>query len=108
MQEALNFISSELHKSFSPLFRPNTHESTQATARERLRTLFNRVNQRLSTQPWFCGDTFSVADAYLFTVTRWTGYVGIDLADLNALNAYMVRVAERPAVKATLAAEKRD
>lgn len=108
LQEALNFISSELHKSFSPLFRPNTHESTQATARERLHNLFNRVNQRLSTQPWFCGDTFSVADAYLFTVTRWAGYVGIDLTALNALNAYMARVAERPAVKATLAAEHRD
>ncbi|MGM3173139.1 glutathione transferase GstA [Dickeya lacustris] len=107
LQEALNFISSELHKTFSPLFRQTTHESTQVTARERLRTLFVRINQRLSAQPWFCGERFSIADAYLFTVTRWAAYANVDLSDLSALNAYMTRVAERPAVKATLLAENR-
>ena len=103
--EWLNFIGTELHKSFSPLFRPDTPEQTRQTARDNLARRFDVVAQRLKDQPYLMGADFSVADAYLFTVLRWTVPMSIDLSRWPELGAYMERVASRPAVQAALREE---
>ncbi|WP_347254687.1 glutathione transferase GstA [Leminorella grimontii] len=103
--EWLNFISTELHKGFSPLFNPKTPEEYKQVAKEKLFNSFSYVDSVLQTRPYILGASFSVADAYLFTVTRWAAAVKLDLRGLKALADYMARMADRPAVKAALKAE---
>ena len=105
LMSLLNFIGTELHKSFSPLFKPDTPEQTRQTARDNLARRFDVVAQRLKDQPYLMGADFSVADAYLFTVLRWTVPMSIDLSRWPELGAYMERVASRPAVQAALREE---
>jgi glutathione S-transferase len=104
LQEWLNFITSELHKQFSPLFDPLYPEELKAKQRERLATRFDWIVQQLGGRDYLLG-SFSVADAYLFTVLNWCGWTGIDLAKWPALQKYVARVAARPAVVAALKAE---
>ncbi len=104
-QEWLNFITSELHKGFSPLFTPGTPEETKAMARAKLGEKLAWVDQQLAGKPYLMGDTFTVADAYLFTVAGWGKYVGVEIAPLANLSAYVARVAARPAVQEALKAE---
>lgn len=103
--EWLNFIATELHKGFSPLFRPTTPEEVKTLAREQLMKKFQYVNNELKEKQWLLGLRFTVADAYLFTVTRWAHAVKLDLSGLSALNEWFERVAARPAVAAALKAE---
>ena len=103
--EWLNFVSTELHKSFSPLFWPTIPEEAKKVYRERLMGRFAWVDQQLAGKAYLMGDSFTVADAYLFTVTRWCGFFGLDISALGHLNAYVARVAARPAVQAALKAE---
>lgn len=103
--EWLNFIATELHKGFSPLFRPTTPEEYKAIAREQLEQKFHYVNTELKEKQWLMGLRFTVADAYLFTVTRWAHTLRLNLSELEALNAWFERVATRPAVAAALSAE---
>lgn len=105
LQEWLNFISTELHKQFSPLFAPNTPDATKEIQRERLANRFDWVSRQLQGRDYLLGNAFSVADAYLFTVLSWCGYVGIDLAKWPTLAQYQARVAARPAVQQALQAE---
>lgn len=107
LQEWLNFITSELHKGFSPLFSPTTPEDYKPQIKERLVTRLSFVDESLTKakKPWLLGDTFSVADAYLFTVANWAGAVGLDIKKLGKLAEYQGRVRERPAVAAALRAE---
>lgn len=105
VQEWLNFIGSELHKSFSPLFRPTTPDAYKDIAKQILAAKFAIVDKALAGKQYLTGDSFCVADAYLFTVTRWTKAVGIDLAAYPNVAAFMERMAARPAVRETLAAE---
>ena len=105
LQEWLNFITSELHKGFSPLFNPATPEDYKPAAKERLAGRLKWVNEQLEGKAYLMGDQFTVADAYLFTVTSWTKYVGIDISGLPNLGAFMGRMAARPAVQAALKAE---
>ncbi len=104
LQEWLNMISTELHKSFTPLFRGAGDEWKNA-ALDNIRRRFDLVAQRLATNPFLMGERFSVADAYLFTVLSWTGFVKIDMSPWPALQAFSQRVGERPAVQAALSAE---
>ena len=67
---------------------------------------FGEIVAAMGSAPWLMGDAFTVADAYLYTVLTWAAYVGVDLAPFPALQAYMQRVEARPAVRATLAAER--
>jgi glutathione S-transferase len=106
LMSLLNFISTEVHKSFSPLFKPDTPEQTRQTARDNLARRFDVLAQRLKTGPYLMGEDFSVADAYLFTVLRWTVPMKIDLARWPELTAYIDRVASRPAVQAALREEE--
>ena len=105
LQEWLTFIGTELHKTFSPLFVPTTHPDTKAAALERLKGRLQWVDGELAGKQYLMGDQFTVADAYLFVVTNWGQYVGLDLAPYANLVAYRARVAARPAVIAAMKAE---
>jgi glutathione S-transferase len=101
----LGYINSELHKSYAPLFH-STFSREQRDAQEaHLRKRYAIVDKVLATRPYLLGTQFSVADAYLFVVTRWAAYVNLDLSELENLTAFQARVAARPAVQAAIAAE---
>ncbi|MDW2643596.1 glutathione transferase GstA [Citrobacter sp. HN-141] len=103
--EWLNYIATELHKGFTPLFRPDTPEEYKPTVRALLEKKMQYVNESLKDNPWICGARFSIADAYLFTVLRWAYAVKLNMAGLSHIEAYMTRMTERPAVAAALKAE---
>lgn len=105
LQEWLNTIGTELHKGFSPLFTPGMPDEAKTIAKIRLIGRLQWVDQELAGKTYLMGDTFSVADAYLFVVAGWGKHVGIDLAGLANLSAFMVRVGARPAVLEALRAE---
>jgi len=105
LQEWLNFITSELHKQFSPLFDPSMPEDAKAKFRDKIAARFDWIVAQLGDKPYLTGEDFTVADAYLFTVANWTKYTGIDLARWPVLQAYMARVAARHDVQAALKAE---
>ena len=104
-QEWLNFISSELHKNFSPLFRPNTPDDYKPIAKDNLANRFAYVDKHLSNRPYLVGDKFTVADAYLFTILNWAKFQSIDLVPWPNLLKFVARVGERPKVKDALRAE---
>jgi glutathione S-transferase len=103
--EWLTFIGTEIHKSFSPLFAPDTPDETKAAASARILSRLKWVNQQLEGKQYLMGDSFSVPDAYLFTVTNWAKFVNLDISSLTHLGAFMGRVAARPAVQEALKAE---
>jgi glutathione S-transferase len=105
LQSWLTFIGTELHKGFSPLFNPATPDSYKPSVKERLLSRLGWVEQQLAGKQYLMGDTFTVADAYLFTVTNWAGFVGLDISGLPNLLAYRARVGARPAVQAAMKAE---
>jgi glutathione S-transferase len=105
VQEWLNHTTSELHKNYSPLFRPNTPETYKDIARQNLSKRYDWINEHLAGKQYLLGDKFTVADAYLFTVTRWAPRVGIDLAKWPNVTAYLDRVGARPKVQEALKAE---
>lgn len=106
LQEWLTFIGTELHKSFGVFFNPNATDETRNEARERLSTRFDFVAKALEGKSYLLGDTFTAADAYLYTILRWTKFAGIDLAKWPSIQAYFERVTARPAVQQALEAEK--
>jgi glutathione S-transferase len=93
--EWLTFINGEIHKNFSPLFGPNSDEVKNA-AREKIVKRFAYVNGELEGKQFLTGDTFTVADAYLFVMTTWAHHVRIDLPP--NLRAFFERVSKRPRV----------
>ncbi|MFP5399599.1 MAG: glutathione transferase GstA [Gammaproteobacteria bacterium] len=103
--EWLNFISTELHKGFSPLFNPAMPEEAKALARTRLAERLKWVDAQLEGRDYLMGSQFSVPDAYLFVVAGWGRHVGVDIAGLKYLSAFMARMASRPAVLEALKAE---
>ncbi|HTO31036.1 MAG TPA: glutathione transferase GstA [Pararhizobium sp.] len=106
LQEHLNFIASELHKSFAPLFNPTASDEAKTTAKTLVADKLDHVESLLSdSRAYLLGSQFSVADAYLFTVTNWTGPTGIGLDRWPHLAAYAKRIGERPAVQAAMQAE---
>jgi glutathione S-transferase len=105
LQEWLGFINSELHKTYSLLFRPDTAPETRAERQAYLRKRYAIVEQQLEKRPFLLGDSFTVADAYLFTVNTWERTVKFDLSPLPQVKAFQERVAARPAVKAAMRTE---
>ena len=105
LQEMLGYINSELHKTYSPLFKSETPAEVRQERTEYLRKRYALLEGVLSKQPWLLGEHFTVADAYLFTVTNWAKPVELDLSGFPALLAFQKRVAERPAVRVALEAE---
>jgi glutathione S-transferase len=105
LMEWLNFIATEVHKQFSPLWYPDTPDATKEKQRATLGKRFNYLALTLSKQPYLTGETFTIADAYLFTLLNWAGMVKLDLSPWPALQQFHARVAARPKVHATLVAE---
>jgi glutathione S-transferase len=105
VMEWQNYITSELHKSFSPLFNSEFDASAKALHSKLLRKKYEWVNSQLSGGPFLTGDTFTAADAYLFVVTGWARHIGLDLSNLPHLQAFLARVAARPMVQAAMKAE---
>jgi glutathione S-transferase len=102
----LTFISSELHKQFSPwLFQKETAETTRKAVADRIATRFAELDARFARNQWLLGGTFTVADAYLFAIVNWTPWVGMSLKAYPNLAAYMDRVRSRTQVRTALEAE---
>jgi glutathione S-transferase len=106
LQEWLTFIGTEIHKSFSPLFNPAMPDEGKKIYRDRIVSRLEFVDRELAGKDYVMGDTFTVADAYLYTVTRWTKPMAIDISGLKNLSAHFARVEARPAVQEALKFEK--
>jgi glutathione S-transferase len=103
----LAFVSTELHKTFSPwLFSAGTAETTKQAVREKLAVRFAEFDALFATRQYLTGDIFTVADAYAFTIVNWSNFLKIDLKPYPGLQAFMVRVAARPKVREALEAER--
>jgi len=106
LQEWLNFITSELHKNFAPLFQPNVPEDYKPIAQENISKRFAYVDQQLGRGgPYLMGSQFTVADAYMFVMCTWAGFMKMDLGKWPNLKAYAARVSERPKVQEVLREE---
>lgn len=105
LQEWLNFVASELHKNFSPLFQPALSDETKAFFKDRLLGKFKYIDQALKGRDYIMGNHFTVPDAYLFTMLAWADRTGLDISGLSNLVAYKARVAARPKVQEALTAE---
>ncbi len=104
LNEWLNYISTELHKGFAPLWHRINDEATEA-AKKKLASRFEYLESKLKGKDFLTGSSFSVADAYLFTVLNWAKPNGIDLGEYPAITAFMKRVAARPSVQKALESE---
>jgi glutathione S-transferase len=105
VQEWLNFIGTELHKTFGPMFRPTTPDAFKTISKETLGKRFDWLDKQLAGKSYLTGDTFTVADAYLYAVLRWSPRVEIDLSKWPNLQAFVDRVTARPKVQEALKAE---
>jgi glutathione S-transferase len=103
--EWLNYITTELHKSFGPLFNPAFPAEAKELNKAALLKRLAWIDSQLAGKSYLTGEQFTVADGYLFVVTNWSKFVGMDIADLAHLGAFMARVAARPAVQEALKAE---
>ena len=102
MQAWLNFIGTELHKGFSPLFNPATPEDFKAITRTKLLSRLQWIDGELAGKKYLMGDVFSVADPYLFTVTNWASRMNVDISGFANLAAFRERMMARPAVQAAM------
>jgi glutathione S-transferase len=105
LMEILNYLSSEVHKAFGPLFNPETSAEVKAASKTEIAKKFDWLSGFLGSKTHLLGNTFTVADAYLFTLLSWTGHVGIDLSKWPVLTAYHSRIAQRPKVQQALKEE---
>jgi glutathione S-transferase len=105
VQEMLGYINSEIHKTYSPLFRPTTSPELRKDREEYLRKRYQLIETRLAKGPYLFGEQFTVADAYLFTVTNWANFLKLDMSAFPNLLAFQGRVAARQAVQAAMTAE---
>jgi len=105
LQEWLNFITSEIHKGFSPLFNPAVDVKVKEYTTQNLEKKFDWLNTQLAGRKFLTGDNFTIADAYLFVVVNWSNFVGIDLARWPALKEFQARVAARPQVQEAMTTE---
>lgn len=103
--EWVNFLASEIHKGFSPLFNSKLSEETKTIAREALSRRFDYLSTQLRDKPYLMGDTFTVADGYLFTVLGWSRMTNVDLSKWPVLTAYVERIAKLSAVREAMKAE---
>ena len=105
LQEWLNFISTELHKGFTPLFQPVTPDACKPIARDNLRARFAYVNDHLARREFLIGDHFTVADGYLYVMLRWAKSLTLDLSGFDHLASFKARVEARANVQQALKAE---
>jgi glutathione S-transferase len=105
LQEALNYVATEIHRGYTPLFNPATPAEVREEASARLRQRYALIDKQLAGRTYLFGDEFTGADAYLFVVTRWAALVSLNLSDYANLQAFQKTVAARPAVKAAMKAQ---
>jgi glutathione S-transferase len=105
LMEWMNFVSTEVHKQFGPLFNPKITPEWKQNQLDTLARRFTYLNEKLNGNAYLMGNRFTVADAYLFTVLNWTNRFKIDLEKWPAIKDYIGRIAERPAVKEAMKAE---
>lgn len=105
VMEWQNYVTSELHKSYTPLFNPALDSAGKVVIRTTLRKKYEWLASHLEGKTYLTGDTFTAADAYLYAVTRWAGHVSLELSDLPVIRAFMRRVEQRDAVRQALQAE---
>lgn len=105
LQSLLNFISTELHKSFGPLFDPSAPEAVKSAARTRILARLGWIDGQLAGRSYLAGADYSIADVYLYVVTNWAVAMTMDLSGMTHLAAWRERVGARPAVQAAQAAE---
>jgi glutathione S-transferase len=103
--EWFTFIGTEVHTSFSPLFNPAVPEEAKAVFRKKVLDRLTWVDSQLAGRDYLMGASFSVPDAYLFATARWSPFVGVDITGLANLNAFLARMAARPAVHEAMKAE---
>lgn len=104
-QEWLNFISTEIHKNFSPLFNPAAPAEYKEMAKQKVLERLSFTDRELAGKEYLMGAQYTIADTYLFNVTNWAPLVGVDITGLANLNALRARVAARPATVAAMKAE---
>ena len=105
LQEWLTFIGTEIHKGFSPLFNPAMPEEAKQISKDKLNSRYQWLDGQLADKEYLMGEHFSVADAYLFTVTNWTKPTGLDISAFKNVLAWHARVGARPAVQEAMRAE---
>lgn len=105
LQEWLNFISTDLHKSFGPLFQPTLSDETKQFFKDRIAKYFGYVDKKLAGKDYLTGSQFTVADGYLFVMLTWAERMKLDTSAFANLTAFKARVAARPAVQAALKME---
>jgi len=105
VQEWLNLITSEIHKSYAPLFKPDTPDEYKPIAKVNLGVRYAYLDKQLAGKQYLTGDNFTVADAYLFVVSNWSKFHAIDLAQWPNVKAFMDRVAARPKVREAMTTE---
>jgi glutathione S-transferase len=105
LMEMLNYITSEVHKGFSPLFNKEASHEWKAAAKSALGKKFDWLSAYLKGRSFLLGNAFTVADAYLFTVLNWPAHVGIDLSKWPVLADYHSRIAQRPKVQQAMKEE---
>ena len=105
VQEWLNFVASELHKVYAPIFRPTTPDAFKVLSKETLSKRLEWLNKQLTGKQYLTGDKFTVADAYLFTVLRWSPRIQFDIGQWPNVKAFFDRVAARSKVQEAMKAE---
>src|SRR6201988_3991863 len=103
--EWLNFITTELHKNFGPIFSPVLADDAKAFFKDRVMGKFTYVDSQLAGRDYLMGKQFTVADGYLFTMLSWADRMKFDLSAMPNLLAYQARVAARPKVQEALSKE---
>ncbi len=101
----LNYIGTEVHKSYSPMFDPSASEEIKERARKNLMKRYEYVERMLEGRDYLVGNQFSVADVYLFVVTNWAGMLKFDMSAFPKLNAFQARIGARPAAQQAMRAE---
>lgn len=105
LQEMLSYISSEIHKTFSPLFNPKVSAEVRKERTEYLTKRYPLLDKQLAGKKFLFGDQFTIADAYLFVVTNWAKATKVDLSSFTNIQSFQKRVAARPAVQAAMTVE---
>ena len=105
LQEMLSYITSEIHKTYSPLFNPKVATEVRAERIEYLKRRYAFIDRHLAEHKYLVGDRFTAADAYLFVVTNWARSTKVDLSEFANLLAFQKRIAARPAVQKAMRAE---
>lgn len=101
----MNFIASEIHKAYSPFFNESYSAQCKTVYSSTLNKHYAWVDQQLNGQNYLTGSNFTIADIYLFVVTRWADFIGLDLGQFIHLASFMQRIAERQMVQDAISAE---